>query len=74
MAVHSVLSSVKVKNVLNNGTKDGKVKTVSVSLGKLNTATYDDQKAINICSLLESCFSKSVLEIRKTEESVLTAD
>ncbi len=74
MAVHSTLDKVAVKIMLNNGTKDGKVKTLGVNLGTLNTARYDDQKAMNIANLLEPCFSKPVFEIKKTEQSTLTEE
>ncbi len=74
MAVSSVLDKISVNVQLNNGTKDGKVKTLSVSLGTLNTARYDDQQAMNIAALLEPCFSKPVFEIKKVEVSTLTAN
>ena len=72
MAVVSRLSSVKVSAKLNNGTQDGKVKTISQNLGSLNINRYDDQKAINIVNLLEPCLSKPVYEVQKTEVSRLT--
>lgn len=72
MAASSVLDKVQVKVMLNNGTKDGKIKTLGVSLGQLNTSRYDDQKALNIVSLLEPCFAKPVLETKKTEVSTIT--
>ena len=74
MAVTSSLEKVTVTNLLNNGTKDGKIKTLSVSIGNLNTQHYDDQKAMNICTLLEPCFSKPVLEVKKTAVSRLTEE
>ncbi len=72
MAASSVLDKVSVKIQLNNGTKDGKIKTLGVNLGQLNTSRYDDQKALNIASLLEPCFAKPVLEVKKTEVSTIT--
>ncbi len=74
MSVSSVLDKVSVNIQLNNGTKDGKIKTLGVSLGQLNTSRYDDQKAMNIAALLEPCFAKPVLEVKKVEVSTLTSN
>ena len=72
MAVVSRLNKVSVAAQLNNGTQDGKVKTLSLSLGSLNVSRYDDQKAMNIVNLLEPCLSKPVYEVQKVEVSKLT--
>ncbi|MBQ7197076.1 MAG: hypothetical protein IJS40_06665 [Synergistaceae bacterium] len=74
MAVVSRLNKISVTAQLNNGTKDGKVKTLSLSLGTLNTNRYNDQKAMNIVNALEPCLSKSVYEVLKVEVSKLTND
>ena len=74
MVVSSSLEKVSVNIMLNNGTKDGKIKTISVSLGGMNTQRYDDQKAMNIADLLEPCFSKPVLEVKKVAVSRLTSN
>ena len=71
-AVQRELTKVRVSALLNNGTKDGKVQTISLSLGTLNTGRYDDQKAMNIVELLKPCLSKNVLETQETKVSVLT--
>ena len=78
MAASSVLDKVQVYILLNNGTSSGMIKTLTVSLdgfGKgLHSSRYDDQKALNIASLLEPCFAKPVLEIKKLETSTITSD
>ncbi len=74
MAVISNLNKVSVTAQLNNGTKDGKVKTLSLSLGSLDVNRYDNQKAMNIVNALEPCLSKSVYEVLKVEVSKLTND
>lgn len=74
MAVISNLKSVKVNPKLNNGTKDGKVKTLSISLGTIDVNRYDNQKAMNIVNALEPCLAKPVYEVIKTEVSKLTND
>jgi len=73
-AVVRELDKVSVTLKLNNGTKDGKVQTVSVSLGSLNTDRYDDQKAMNIKELLEPVLSKSVYTTQETKTSTLTSN
>ena len=74
MAVVRELNRVSVAAKLNNGTKDGKVQTLSLSLGTLNTGRYDDQKAMNIINALESFFDKEIYERLKTEVSRLAND
>ena len=72
MAVSSRMTKVTVTALLNNGTQDGKVKTLSLSLGSLNISRYDDQKAMNIINILEPCLSKPIYEVQKVETSKLT--
>lgn len=72
MAVVSDLSKVSVAAKLNNGTKDGKVQTLSLSIGTLNIDRYDDQKAMNIVNLLAPCLAKEIYEVQKTAVSVLS--
>ena len=72
MSVQSKLTKISVNTKLNNGTKDGKVTTVNVSLGTMNTSTYNDQKAMNIVDLLEPCLAKEVVGVQKVEVSDLT--
>ena len=71
MAVSTTLEKDSVNIQLNNGEADGKVKTVSVSLGSLSTQRYDDQKAVNIVNLLRPCLSKPVFAVKKVEVSSL---
>ena len=73
MAVISDLTKVSVVAKLNNGmSEDGKVKTLSLSLGTMNVDRYDDQKAINIVELLKPCLAKEVYETQKVEVSTLS--
>lgn len=73
MAVVSDLTKISVITKLNNGTTDdGKVKTLTVSLGDLNIDRYDDQKAMNIVNLLRPCLTKDVYEVQKTAISILS--
>ena len=74
MAVVRDLNRVSVAAKLNNGTKDGKVQTLSLSLGSLNTDRYDDQKALNIVELLKPVISKSVYNVQETKISILSSE
>lgn len=74
MAVSSNLESLSVVIKLNNGVSDGKVKTKSVNLGKLNIDRYEDQNAMNICNLLAGCFDSEIYGIQKVAISGLTND
>lgn len=71
MAVVSDLTKVSVVLKLNNGTINGKVQTVSLSLGDLNINTYDKEKAMNIVNLLSPCLDKDVYEIQEIPVNVL---
>lgn len=72
-AVVRDLNKVSYALKLNNGTHDGKVQTVSLSLGTLSKDRYDDQKAMNIAELLKPCLSKNVLQQQETKVSLMTA-
>ena len=72
MAVTEGLSSVAVNVLLNNGTSNGKVKTLTVSLSGLSTANYDNQKVMNIVSLLGDCLSKPVYSVKKVSVATLS--
>ena len=63
--------SVSLSVLLNNGSKQGKVQTVSVGLGSLDVDEWDAQKAANIVNVLEDCLSKQIYSVQKTEKSVL---
>ena len=72
MAVVRDLNRVSVTLMLNNGTHDGKVQTRSLNLGTLSTSGYDDQKAMNVASLLTPVLSKPVYNVQETKVSVLS--
>ena len=71
MAVSSTTDKISVNVKLNNGTSNGVVKTVTVSLGTLSTTGFDAQKAKNVVNLLGDCLSKPVYTIEKVEVSTL---
>lgn len=71
-AVISDLSKVSVVVKLNNGTQDGRVLTVSQTIGTLNTDRYDDQKAMNIVGALETILSKTIYNVQEVKTSLLT--
>lgn len=74
MAVVSDLTKVSVTPKLNNGTtEEGKLKTLSLSIGELNIDRYDDDKAMNIVNLLRPCIAKDVYEVLKVAVSVLSS-
>ena len=72
MAVVRDLNRVSVSMLLNNGTKDGKVQTLSLGLGTLSTSGYDDQKAMNVATLLTPVLSKPVYNVQETKVSILS--
>lgn len=74
MAVVSNLTSVRVNVKLNNGTVDGKVKTLNVGLGNLNVTRYEDDKAMNIVNALSPCMARSVYIVQKTATSTLSEE
>lgn len=73
-AVVRDLNRVSVAAKLNNGTKDGKVQTLNLSLGTLSTSGYDDQKAMNIVELMKPVISKDVYNVQETKVSILSND
>ncbi len=74
MAVSELTLKHSVSVKLNNGTKDGIVQTVSISLGSLDKDEWDAQKAMNIVDLMEPCLSKSIYEVQKTTTTRLMND
>ena len=74
MAVVRELDRVSVAAKLNNGTKDGKVQTLNLSLGTLSTDRYDDQKAMNVVDLLKPVISKDVYTVQETKVSTLSSN
>lgn len=71
-AVVRSLNRVSVVARLNDGTKDDKVQTKSVSIGSLNIDRYDEQKAINIVELMKPVLSKDVYDVQETKVSILS--
>lgn len=76
MATASAVSKVQVSVKLNNGTSSGKVKTVSVSLGALDTtgamANGADDKIMAVVTLLGEVLSKAVYSVDKIVTNSLT--
>ncbi|MBR0380802.1 MAG: hypothetical protein IJH62_09705 [Mogibacterium sp.] len=67
--------SVKVQMMLNNGTtQTGQLKTVAVSIGKLNLTRFDADKAINIADAVSDVLAKAMSEVRKTTVSRLLSE
>ena len=70
MAATAVTTKIAVNMKLNNGvTTTGSVKTLSVSLGKINKDAFDLDKAAAISALVEACLTKSVYTLEKAEYS-----
>mgnify|MGYP006916030777 CR=1 FL=1 len=75
MAVNASLDKVSVNVLLNNGqTATGNVSTLSVNLGTLSTTGYDDQKAMNIVSMLGDCLSKPVYTTKRVNVYTLVEE
>ena len=74
MAVSSAVKQISVNVRLNNGTSNGVVKTVTVSLGNLKETAWDAQKVMNVVSLLGNVLSKPVYTVEKVEVDTLTED
>lgn len=74
MAVVETTIGNAVALKLNNGTIDGKVQTVSVSLGKLSAvdSSWDATKVMNIVPILGNCLSKEVYQVERTKKTRLT--
>ncbi len=73
MAARTVVESISVYLRINNGTTTtGQVKTLPISIGKLNKSTFDADKALAIAGLIEECITKSVYEVQKVETSEIS--
>ena len=71
----SSLHSVSVFMRLNNGTDaQGNVKTIGISLGSLNPATYDPDKVLAIVDKVENCLTKTVVYVQEFKTSTITND
>lgn len=77
MAVTSSIKKVGVAVKLNNGTVDGAVKTVSVSLGNMSESYFSsspataDEKTMLIVGYLAECLTKPVYTVEKTTVTTL---
>ena len=70
MAARTVTEKIAVNLLLNNGTTtSGQVKTIPISIGKINSTAFDADKVLAVASLIGDCLSKSVYEVQKTENS-----
>lgn len=74
MAVVSTVSSNAVSVRLNNGTSQGKVQTVGVSLGRLSTQSFDAEKVMNIVSVMGNCLSKEIYSVEHTQKARLSIE
>ena len=73
MAARTVTEKIAVNLLLNNGTTtSGQVKTIPISIGKINTNTFDADKALTVAGLIEDCLTKSVYDLQKVEISSIT--
>lgn len=74
MAVSELTLKYAGRIYLNNGTQDGKVKTVTVSLPTLDKDEYDAQKVMNVVDAAEAIFSKSIYEVQVVKTTRLMND
>ena len=71
----SAISTIQKNGVsvrLNDGTKQGVIQTVGVSLGTLNNSAFDADKALNIVDSLEPCLTKEVVRVEHTQMAYLS--
>ncbi|MBQ7217037.1 MAG: hypothetical protein IJS39_13760 [Synergistaceae bacterium] len=75
MAATATTTKIAVNLKLNNGVSStGNVKTVSVSMGKINKAAFDADKALAVSSLIGQCLTKQVYYLEKVEYSAIEND
>lgn len=73
MPASTVTEKIAVNLKLNNGsTSTGAVRTITLSMGKMNKDAFDADKALAISSLIAACLTKSVYETVKVETSQIT--
>lgn len=73
MAARTVTEKIAVNLKLNNGsTSTGAVRTITLSMGKMNKDAFDADKALAISRLIAACLTKSVYETVKVETSQIT--
>ena len=74
MAATTELLKVSASVKLDNGTDaQGNPRTVSVSLGSLNKASFDADSVLEIAGALQPCLNKTITSIEKTEISSISA-
>ena len=66
MAVTENVQRISGALKLNNGTEQGVVKTVTLSIGSFDKDEWDGDKVMNIVDLLKPCLSKGVVDVQKT--------
>ena len=73
MAARVVPEKINVILKLNNGSSSsGAVRTIPLSMGKMNEDAFDADKALAISRLIAACLTKSVYETVKVETSQIT--
>lgn len=73
MPARTVTEKIAVNLKLNNGsTSTGAVRTITLSMGKMNKDAFDADKALAISRLIAACLTKSVYETVKVETSQIT--
>lgn len=73
MPASTVTEKIAVNLKLNNGsTSTGAVRTITLSMGKMNKDAFDADKALAISRLIAACLTKSVYETVKVETSQIT--
>ncbi|MBQ7215558.1 MAG: hypothetical protein IJS39_06200 [Synergistaceae bacterium] len=75
MAATTTVTKIAVNLKLNNGVgADGNIRTVPVSMGKINRGAFDADKALAISSLIGQCLTKQVYYLEKVEYSAIESD
>ena len=74
MAEKTTVTSNVVTVILDNGTQNGAITTVSLSLGKLSATNFDVDKVINVASLLGDCLSKDLYSLEHIQRSNLALE
>ncbi len=70
MAATATVTKVAINLLLNNGVSStGSVRTLPVSLGKIDKDNIDLDKALALSDLVETCLTKSVYVVEKVEYS-----
>ncbi len=75
MAAQRTPTKYQVRMLLNNGSDPttGEIRTVSVSIGTLDTPYYDPDKALAVASAISQCLTKTLYRTQEVQTSYLTA-